>query len=95
MSALVGFAGAISAVAIAIGEYATEAIGISTKVIAIAAILAVSFVHWFGVKTGGRMQTLLTSLKLSLIVFFLWLHSLLPLKANLLYIFYHNQAIGI
>ena len=70
MSALVGFAGAISAVAIAIGEYATEAIGISTKVIAIAAILAVSFVHWFGVKTGGRMQTLLTSLKLSLIVFF-------------------------
>jgi APA family basic amino acid/polyamine antiporter len=70
MSAVVGFAGAISAVAIAIGEYATEAIGISTKVIAIVAILAVSFVHWFGVKTGGRMQTLLTSLKLSLIIFF-------------------------
>ena len=70
MSALVGFAGAISAVAIAIGEYATEAIGVSTKVIAIGAILSVSFVHWFGVKTGGRMQTLLTTLKLSLIVFF-------------------------
>ena len=63
-------AGAISAVAIAIGEYATEASGVSTKVIAVMAILSVSFVHWFGVKTGGRVQTFLTGLKLSLILFF-------------------------
>jgi len=70
MSSIAGFAGAISAVALAIGEYATEATGLSTKVIAVAAILAVSSVHWFGVKTGGRVQTLLTSLKLSLILFF-------------------------
>jgi APA family basic amino acid/polyamine antiporter len=70
MSSIAGFAGAISAVAIAIGEYATEATGISTKVIAVIAIVAVSFVHWFGVKTGGRVQTLLTSLKLLLILFF-------------------------
>jgi len=70
MSSVVGFAGAISAVAIAIGEYATDAFGISTKTIAVIAILAVSLVHWFGVKTGGRAQTLLTSLKLSLILFF-------------------------
>lgn len=70
MSALVGFAGAISAVAIAIGEYATEAIGISTKVIAVLAILLVSAIHWFGVKTGGRAQTFLTGLKLTLIAFF-------------------------
>lgn len=70
MSSIAGFAGAISAVAIAIGEYATEATGISTKVIAVMAILSVSFVHWFGVKTGGRVQTFLTALKLSLILFF-------------------------
>jgi APA family basic amino acid/polyamine antiporter len=70
MSSIVGFAGAISAVAIAIGEYATEATGISTKVIAVTAIVAVSAVHWFGVKTGGRVQTFLTALKLSLILFF-------------------------
>ena len=70
MSSIVGFAGAISAVAIAIGEYATEATGVSTKVIAVAAIVSVSFVHWFGVKTGGRLQTFLTTLKLSLILFF-------------------------
>jgi APA family basic amino acid/polyamine antiporter len=70
MSSVVGFAGAISAVAIAIGEYATDATGISTKVIAVAAIVIVSSIHWFGVKTGGHVQTYLTSLKLSLIAFF-------------------------
>lgn len=70
MSAVVGFAGAISAVAIAIGAYATEAIGISTEVIAITAIVLVSVIHWFGVKTGGIAQTILTILKLSLIAFF-------------------------
>jgi APA family basic amino acid/polyamine antiporter len=73
MSALVGFAGAISAVAIAIGEYATEAAGLPSSIIAIAAIVVVSAIHWFGVKTGGIAQTLLTSLKLSLIAFFCFL----------------------
>lgn len=70
MSLLVGFAGAISAVAIAIGAYSTVAFGIPTKVIAVAAILVVSAIHWFGVKTGGRAQTILTSTKLLLIAFF-------------------------
>lgn len=70
MSALVGFAGAISAVAIAIGEYATETLGVPTRLIAIGAILLVSAIHWFGVKTGGRAQTILTSIKLCLIMFF-------------------------
>ncbi len=70
MSSVVGFAGAISAVAIAIGEYATEASGISTKIIAVISIILISCIHLLGVKAGGRVQTLLTSLKLSLIVFF-------------------------
>lgn len=70
MSLLVGFAGAISAVALAIGEYSSTFLGISNKVVAIAAIVLVSAVHWFGVKTGGRVQNLLTSLKLLLILFF-------------------------
>jgi APA family basic amino acid/polyamine antiporter len=70
MSSLVGFAGANSAVALAIGEYATEASGIPTQVIAIVAIILVSAIHLFGVKTGGFAQTVLTSLKLTLIVFF-------------------------
>ncbi len=70
MSAIVGFAGAISAVAIAIGEYSQDVLGIPTRLVAIAAILSVSMIHWFGVRTGGIAQTILTSIKLSLIGFF-------------------------
>jgi basic amino acid/polyamine antiporter, APA family len=70
ISLLVGFAGAISAVAIAIGEYAHELVGIPVKVIAVIAIVLVSSIHWFGVKTGGTAQNILTSLKLTLIVVF-------------------------
>ncbi len=70
MSAIVGFAGAISAVAIAIGEYSQDVLGIPTRLVAIAAILLVSTIHWFGVRTGGIAQTILTSIKLSLIGFF-------------------------
>ena len=70
MSLLVGFAGAISAVAIANGAYSTVALGIPTKVIAVSAILVVSAIHWFGVRTGGTAQTILTSTKLLLIAFF-------------------------
>lgn len=70
MSALVGFAGAISAVAIAIGEYSQDALGVSTKLVAVAAIVVVSIIHWFGVKTGGLAQNILTSLKLALIAVF-------------------------
>jgi basic amino acid/polyamine antiporter, APA family len=70
MSLLVGFAGAISAVAIAIGEYSSTLLGIPNKIVAITAIILVSFVHWFGVKTGGMVQNFLTSMKLLLILFF-------------------------
>ncbi len=70
MSAIVGFAGAISAVAIAIGEYSQDVLGIPTRIVAITAIISVSTIHWFGVKTGGIAQTILTTIKLSLIAFF-------------------------
>ncbi|MCE2936084.1 MAG: APC family permease [Cyclobacteriaceae bacterium] len=69
-SFIAGFAGAISAVAIAIGEYATELTGFPVKVIAIAAVIIVTIIHWFGVRSGGMAQNLLTSLKISLIGFF-------------------------
>jgi basic amino acid/polyamine antiporter, APA family len=70
ISLLVGFAGAISAVAIAIGEYAHELLGIPVKFIAVGAIVLISAVHWFGVKAGGVAQNFLTSLKLILIAVF-------------------------
>jgi APA family basic amino acid/polyamine antiporter len=69
-SFVAGFAGAISAVAIAIGEYATKLTGAPVKLIAVGAVIAVTAIHWFGVRTGGIAQNLLTSLKISLIAFF-------------------------
>jgi basic amino acid/polyamine antiporter, APA family len=70
ISLLVGFAGAISAVAIAIGAYAHQLLGIPVKIIAVTAIILVSAIHWFGVRTGGIAQNILTSLKLMLIAVF-------------------------
>jgi APA family basic amino acid/polyamine antiporter len=70
MSIVAGFAGAISAVAIAIGAYSGELLGLPVKGIAVASILIVSTIHWFGVKTGGIAQTILTGTKLTLIAFF-------------------------
>jgi APA family basic amino acid/polyamine antiporter len=70
ISTIAGFGGAISAVALAIGSYASLLTPLPEKVVAIASIAIISAIHLLGVKTGGRMQTLLTTLKLSLIVFF-------------------------
>ncbi len=70
MSTVVGFAGAISAVAIAIGAYSSVLFGINEKFIAVASIILISSIHLRGVKTGGRAQTVLTTIKLSLIAFF-------------------------
>lgn len=70
ISLLVGFAGAISAVAIAIGEYSNDLLGLPVRLVAIAAIVVISGIHLLGVKTGGIAQNILTILKLSLIGFF-------------------------
>lgn len=70
ISTIAGFGGAISAVAIAIGSYASLLTPLPDKAVAISCIVLISSIHLLGVKTGGRMQTLLTSLKLFLIIFF-------------------------
>ncbi|MEJ0057548.1 MAG: amino acid permease [Bacteroidota bacterium] len=70
MSTVVGFAGAISAVAIAIGSYSSVLFNIPEKLVAVASIVIISSIHLFGVKAGGAAQTILTTIKLSLIVFF-------------------------
>jgi len=70
ISTVAGFGGAISAVAIAIGSYASLLTPLPEKAVAISCIVIISAIHLLGVKTGGRMQTILTSLKLFLIVFF-------------------------
>lgn len=70
ISTIAGFGGAISAVAIAIGSYASLLIPLPEKITAITSILVISGIHLLGVKTGGWTQTILTTIKLSLIVFF-------------------------
>lgn len=70
MSTLVGFGGAISAVALAIGSYSSVLFNLPEKIVAISSIVLISFIHLFGVKAGGRIQTTLTAIKLSLILFF-------------------------
>jgi basic amino acid/polyamine antiporter, APA family len=70
ISLLVGFAGAISAVAIAIGEYSNDLLGLPVRLVAIISIVIISGIHLLGVKTGGIAQNILTILKLSLIAFF-------------------------
>lgn len=70
ISTIAGFGGAISAVAIAIGSYSSLLIPLPEKVVSISCIIIISAIHLLGVKTGGRMQTILTTIKLFLIVFF-------------------------
>lgn len=70
ISMVVGFAGAVSAVALAIGEYAHEWLNVSVNLVAVCSIIVVTIVHLFGVKIGGMAQNLLTGFKLLLILFF-------------------------
>jgi APA family basic amino acid/polyamine antiporter len=70
MSTLVGFGGAISAVALAIGSYSFVLFHLSDKIVAVASIVLITGIHLFGVKAGGKAQTVLTSIKLALILFF-------------------------
>ncbi len=70
ISLFVGFGGAISAVAIAIGSYSSLLIPLPEKVVAIMSIVVISIIQFFGVRTSGRAQTILTTLKLMLILFF-------------------------
>jgi len=78
MSNVAGFGGAISAVAIAIGSYSSGLFSTSPKIISVASIAVISGIHLLGVKTGGWTQTVLTTIKLSLIVFFCLAPWMLP-----------------
>lgn len=70
MSNVAGFGGAISAVAIAIGSYSSVLFDVPDKLISVFSVVVISCVHLLGVKTGGWAQTVLTTIKLSLIIFF-------------------------
>ena len=63
---------------IAIGSYSSSLHSASPKIISVASIVVISGIHLLGVKTGGRTQTVLTTIKLSLIVFFCLAPLMLP-----------------
>lgn len=69
-SMMVGFAGAVSAVALAIGDYSSTLIPFSGNTTAVIAILLVTSIHLFGVRVGGKAQNIFTGFKLILILFF-------------------------
>lgn len=81
VSLFAGFAGAIAASALALGKYSAPLFGLDTvtdpeqfftpqKFVGLAALVLLSLVHITGVKSGGIVQTILTSIKIFLIAFF-------------------------
>ena len=80
-SIFVGFSAAIASLALATGEYILPLLGLTkeqtfslggiemlmSRVVAIAMILSISFVHLKGVRLGGKFQNYLTGIKLIMI----------------------------
>jgi APA family basic amino acid/polyamine antiporter len=85
ISLVVGFAGAIASTGIIIGEYSAPVFGIDPesgfnvagefvpyfKLVSVGTVVLMSAIHILGVKTGGAMQNILTSVKVVLIAVFL------------------------
>jgi APA family basic amino acid/polyamine antiporter len=68
LSLVVGFSGAIAAVAIAIGEYSRLIIpSMPVQGVGAVSILLIAVIHLRGVKAGGAAQNFLTGFKLTLI----------------------------
>ncbi|MBK5970614.1 MULTISPECIES: APC family permease [Thiorhodovibrio] len=76
ISIAVGFAAPVAAAAIAMSSYLTSALGAGTQGpwmpgIAITAVLTVTLVHLFPLRTIGFFQVLVTSLKVMLVLLFI------------------------
>ncbi|MCS6795679.1 MAG: amino acid permease [Raineya sp.] len=78
VSATVGFAAPIALAAMALGEYASDAIFASKneypifhKIIAVAVILTITFIHATDIRKGSFFQQYSTALKLLLIIIFI------------------------
>ena len=71
VSLILGFAAAIGAVSMGVGEYFSPVVGdANPKIIAIGVIIFLSGIHLLGVKKGGNFQNFMTYFKLLLIFFF-------------------------
>lgn len=69
VSATAGFAAPIAAAAVALGNYSTQVFpALTPTVVALVAVVVISFIHMQNVKFGSYFQDLLTPLKVLLIV---------------------------
>lgn len=81
VSIFIGFAAAIAMLGLAVGQYFLPLLGKNgdshflglemSKIVALIIVSLVVLIQWRGVKTGGRFQNIMTSVKLGMILFFL------------------------
>jgi APA family basic amino acid/polyamine antiporter len=71
VSIAVGFAAPVALAAMALGRYAGPLVGVPDRYLAIVVILAVSGVHLLAPETGGRVQVVVTTMKVLLILAFI------------------------
>jgi len=72
VSLTIGFSAPVALSAMAMGEYVAPYINISGMVLAICTILAISLIHSFNIKRSSMLQNISTSLKVFLILIFLY-----------------------
>lgn len=71
VSIAVGFAAPVALAAMAIGRYAGPLVGIPSRLLGILVIVAVTGIHLLAPATGGRVQVMITAIKVLLIVAFI------------------------
>lgn len=71
VSIVAGFAAPVALAAMALGRYAGPLIGVPAQTLGIVAILAATGVHLLAPAIGGRVQVVVTALKVGLIVAFI------------------------
>jgi APA family basic amino acid/polyamine antiporter len=72
VSIAVGFSAPVALAAMAIGRYAGPLVGIPARLLGIIVIVAVTGIHLLAPATGGRVQVVVTAVKVLLIVAFIF-----------------------
>ena len=84
VSLLVGFAAPVALAAMALGAYLTNVVAIPSETLAVGAIVLISMIHSFNIRTSSRFQSLATWFKVLLIAFLIGAGLLLTPEATTL-----------
>ena len=84
VSLLVGFAAPVALAAMALGAYLTNVVAIPSETLAVGAIVLISMIHSFNIRTSSRFQSLATWFKVLLIAFLIGAGLLLTPEASAL-----------